>query len=204
MRRDPLHRDRLRQLNRPALAEQSDADVVPAVRSDRAVVLAPVPGEVAVGVAHRSPHVPARGERADDRAALIDDVDVDVVGAMQQVERDPHAPVIDPVAGGAVRVDDRRRGRGEAGDQRRRDLQVLGHEEGRDRRGHERAERDDRAPSHSLTTATLGTSNSWKASSPRGSRLQSMTRIDPPWQTTSAGSSPVARMSASAAETRSS
>ena len=44
---------------------------------------------------------------------------------------------------------------------------------------------------------------SWKASRPRGSAAHSMTRMLPPWQTTSAGSWPGAWMSSSAAVTRS-
>src|SRR5207253_1511522 len=88
------------------------------------------------------------------------------------------------------RVDPLRVRPGKAGVQRRRGLQVLGYEEGADGGGDEDGEDRQRQPPHSGTTATLGTVKSWNASSPRGSCRQSMTRIDPPWQTTSAGSSP--------------
>ena len=116
-------------------------------------------------------------------AALVDDVHVDVVGAVQQVERDaasgggrrrhttaPSTGLITPGTGV-----------GYAGDQRRRDLQVLGDEERGDGRQRRAPRTRRRQPPHNRTTATFGTSNSWNASSPRGSAAQSITRIEPPW-----------------------
>ena len=73
------------------------------------------------------------------------------------------------------------------------DLEMLRDEEGADRDDHERDEGRDRQASgvHSLITATFGTSKAWNASSPRGSWRHSITRIEPPWQITRAGSSEV-------------
>ena len=50
-------------------------------------------------------------------------------------------------------------------------------------------------------TVALGTSSSWKASRPRGSRAAAIARIVPPWATTSAGCGP-ARTSSRPASTR--
>src|SRR5205807_2435402 len=96
----------------------------------------------------------------------------------------------------------------DAGDDRRGALEPLGHEEraaGRDDEQREQHGGDTpgwrrRQPSN-LTSSPLRGWNSWYASSPRGSRAASATRIVPPWQTTSAGSSP-ARTSSKAAAVR--
>ena len=78
---------------------------------------------------------------------------------MEQVERESGHAV---AAGAAVARwrDHRGRRLRKARDQRRRDLQVLGDEEGADGRRRQSGEGRQRQPAHSGTTATLGTENS--------------------------------------------
>ena len=180
--RDRQRPGRARDRHGPPLVDQRDPDVVDAVGGDPAIVLAPVPDEQAPGPRGSAPlHVHSGRERPHDVAALIDDVHVDVVGAVLQVERDLHPSVIDSAAHDAVdRVDHLRRRPRKARDQRRRDLQVLGDEERGDGRGDERPERDHRQPLQNRSSATLGILYSWNAARPRGFERHSIARIEPP------------------------
>src|SRR5581483_4614176 len=82
-------------------------------------------------------------------------------------------------------------------------LEPLRDEERRDRGGHQRGERETRQRGHSSTSTVFGTSNSQKWSSDTPSRAHSATRIEPPWQTISAGVERLLRTSSIPARTRS-
>src|SRR5439155_5778393 len=191
-RRGVVDRDRARQEHGAPLAAQRDAHLVGPVGDDLALVVAPVPDEASDALT--GGEVAVLDERADQRAALVDDVDRHVIGLL---EPEGHRrAVLAPVPVGAEDRD-----APEHLDDRRLVLEPLGEEERAEGGRDQRAEHRRRRPRHGpiSTSDALGTAI---ADSPSPRAWVSARRITPRWQTTSAGSSP-ARTSARPACTRS-